>query len=475
MVTVTADDFEAWRSAARRLVAGGVPPADVTWLTSAAEQSTLPFAATETLDTRRDATGPAALVPRRFVGLAGSAALHRSPRKWDGLYRLLWRLRSEGSHLLDVESDPDVRTVVEMAAQVRRDEHKMRAFVRFTPVAGADGERYVAWYQPDHLIVRAAAPFFTERFASMRWSILTPDLSAHWDLRDLSFSDGVPLPMAQQAGEIDALWRVYYAAVFNPARVNLAATLREMPKRRWHMLPEASLIPSLVHGAHERTLRAAATRAGASARPWVPDSGNVDELRDAARSCRGCSLHGPATQTVFGEGPSDASLVLVGEQPGDAEDVAGRPFVGPAGQVLDTALAAAGIDRSRVYLTNAVKHFSFEPRGKRRIHQTPRLSEMRACRPWLEAELQRIRPSTVVCMGSTAARALLGPQARVMALRGRPLEGHSWADRVIVTVHPSAVLRSEDDGRRYFEMLVSDLSLAASGLQDHVAGEVMHE
>ena len=154
----------------------------------------------------------------------------------------------------------------------------------------------------------------------------------------------------------------------------------------------------------------------------------------------------------------------------NAEDIAGRPFVGPAGEVLNGALAAAGLDRRRLYLTNAVKHFSFEPRGKRRIHQTPRLSDVHACRPWLEAELKAIRPATIVAMGSTAARTLLGPQARVMTLRGRVLEGLAWAPRVIVTVHPAAVLRSEEDGQRYLEVLVRDLTLAGADHADHNSG-----
>ena len=235
-----------------------------------------------------------------------------------------------------------------------------------------------------------------------------------------------------------------------------------MPAKRWRHLPEAMLIPHLVRTAHQRTGRLTAQRTAATARPFVPASDDLETLRLASASCRGCRLHAAATQVVFGEGPPDAAIVLVGEQPGDAEDLAGRPFVGPAGAILDRAIAAAGLDRRRLYLTNAVKHFSFEPRGKRRIHQTPRSSDVHACRPWLESELQAIRPATVVAMGSTAARTLLGPQARVMMLRGRVLEGLAWAPRLIVTLHPSAVLRSEADGERYLEMLVSDLRLAAA-------------
>jgi uracil-DNA glycosylase family protein len=196
-----------------------------------------------------------------------------------------------------------------------------------------------------------------------------------------------------------------------------------------------------------------------SAKLFVPDSKDLGRLHDAAASCRGCDLYARATQVVFGEGSRRSRIVLVGEQPGAVEDVRGRPFVGPAGGVLERALTAAGIDRADVYMTNAVKHFSFEERGKRRIHKKPRLSEMRACRPWLEAELQAIRPVCVVCLGSTAAQSLLGPDVRIMQVRGQVLKDTSWAPSLVVTIHPSAVLRA-DDGEAMFEMLVDDLKVA---------------
>ena len=465
-MTVTAIDYHDWRDKARRLLSRAIGPNQVMWLASSAQEP-LPFPAMDAVNgCDSGAKQDAIRVPRAFATLAEFAACHRSAGKWDQLYRLLWRVVRDGARVLDQESSWDVRAVKDMAAQVGRDEHKMRAFVRFAPVADAGTTRYVAWYEPDHLIVRRAAPFFAERFASMSWSILTPDASVHWNGEELSFSEGVERPTAAEAGEMEQLWRAYYSAVFNPARANLRATLREMPLRRWRRLPEAALIPALLNTAHERTARVDAARTGTSALPFVPESTDLDALRRASSSCRGCRLHEAATQVVFGDGPGAARIVLVGEQPGDAEDVEGRPFVGPAGQVLDSALATAGIDRRDVYLTNAVKHFSFEPRGKRRIHQTPRLSEVHACRPWLEAELQAIRPTTVVALGSTSARALLGPQARVMALRGRVLQGLSWAARVIVTLHPSAVVRAGEEGERYFGMLVSDLMLAEGPLRE---------
>jgi DNA polymerase len=459
-VRVTGGDD--WRAQARHLLATRVAPERVWWRDAADAQSALFEETSPTAATPADVPSSTIRVPRRFAELADVVACHRDPAKWDILYRLLWRVVHENRRLLDVGTDQDVRRALDMSAQVRRDEHKMRAFVRFVRVDDPDGERYVAWHRPDHLIVRLAAPFFVDRFGSMRWSILTPDSCAHWDGGALAFTPGVTM-VARPADRLEDLWRTYYAAMFNPARVNVRAMKRELPVRHWSTLPETSMIPQLVTDAASRTFDMVQSTSGeASARSFVPDTTDLESLRSAAPACRGCELHCPATQVVFGEGPADARIVLVGEQPGDREDVEGRPFVGPAGALLDRALLAAGLSRERLYLTNAVKHFTFEPRGKRRIHQTPRLSDVRACRPWLEAELQAIRPSVVVCLGGTAARSLFGPQARVLQMRGRVLRNSAWAPAVVVTLHPSAVLRAADDGERQFELLVGDLRLAAS-------------
>jgi uracil-DNA glycosylase len=468
VITIHVSDYASWRAAARRALEDGVQPGDIFWVDRLAEQQALPIGAATPSNDRGRTNPPAApgklRVPRKFVELATLTASHRRTEKWGLLYRLLWRIAHETRRLLEVASDEDVHAVEQMAAQVRRDEHKMRAFVRFTRIEGAAGERYVAWYQPDHLILRMAAPFFADRYSSMRWSILTPDLCANWDLQQLTFSPGVEAPAVVDDEQVTELWRVYYATTFNPARTNMAATLREMPRRRWSRLPEASLIPALVSSAHERTSELSRPIALDSARPYVPETADLGSLRAALDSCRGCALVERATRAVFGEGSRDAKIVLVGEQPGDMEDRQGQPFVGPAGGVLDRALAAAGIDRSASYVTNAVKHFSFEERGKRRIHKTPRSSEVRACRPWLEAEVQSLTPACIVCLGATAAASMLGPQARVMELRGSVIANTAWAPAVVVTVHPSAVLRA-DDGARYFEMLVADLKLARAALE----------
>jgi uracil-DNA glycosylase len=199
-----------------------------------------------------------------------------------------------------------------------------------------------------------------------------------------------------------------------------------------------------------------------TAAPFVPDRPTLPRLRAAAAGCTACHLYKLGTQTVFGEGSADADVVFVGEQPGDQEDLAGRPFVGPAGRVLDEGLAAAGIDRSQVYVTNAVKHFKWEPRGKRRIHQKPNWAEMTACRPWLEAELAVVQPDVLVCLGATAAQSLLGRQFRVTKMRGVPVESE-LAPTVMATVHPSSILRAPDEAARQEAMrdFIRDLKAVA--------------
>ncbi|MEY2500822.1 MAG: uracil-DNA glycosylase [Verrucomicrobiota bacterium] len=193
----------------------------------------------------------------------------------------------------------------------------------------------------------------------------------------------------------------------------------------------------------------------------APDTSSLTTLRRAAKDCTACHLYKHATQTVFGEGPKGATLMLLGEQPGDQEDLAGKPFVGPAGKILDRALAEAGIDRTRVYVTNTVKHFKWEPRGKRRIHKKPNSREIAACRPWLEAELRVVRPGLLVCMGATAAQAVFGPAFRVTRERGKVMESE-LASKVVATVHPSSLLRQPDEEsrEREYKLFVADLRAA---------------
>ena len=207
-------------------------------------------------------------------------------------------------------------------------------------------------------------------------------------------------------------------------------------------------------------VRPASADNATSAEPWVPATTSIRTLSAAAHQCRGCDLYKFATQVVFGDGPKAARVILVGEQPGDQEDRQGEPFVGPAGALLDKALIDAGIPRDQVYLTNAVKHFKWEPRGKRRIHKKPRMSEIKACRPWLEAELRAIKPKVIVCLGATAAQSVLGSAFKLMQSRGRVLPS-PIGDQVVATIHPSAVLRAPDsEGRKEaYASLVADLKV----------------
>lgn len=211
-------------------------------------------------------------------------------------------------------------------------------------------------------------------------------------------------------------------------------------------------------------------RALKSAAEYVPEKATLPLLRQAVQQCRGCDLYRHATQAVFGEGPSRASIMLIGEQPGNDEDLRGHPFVGPAGKLLNRALVDAGIERSEVYVTNAVKHFKFEERGKRRLHKKPRASEVSACRPWLEAELALIKPQVIICLGATAAQAVFGSAFRLTKHRGEFIQ-HPWAPYVTATVHPSAILRAPDEEQRHSEYrkFVVDLKHVARALHSRRA------
>ena len=270
--------------------------------------------------------------------------------------------------------------------------------------------------------------------------------------------------LARQAAEASdpSRWQVLYTVLFRLVHESreLLANTRDPDVRRLNGL--AAQARREVQQSEMRVALALEQQGGGAA-PFVPAAASLDELRAAATRCQGCDLYRHATQTVFGRGPADARVVLIGEQPGDQEDLQGAPFVGPAGEVLDRALAEAGIDRQRVYVTNAVKHFSFVERGKRRIHQTPRAPELAACRPWLEAELEIIKPSVLGALGATAARAIFGPEFRLLKQRGQ-FFATRWSSKTIATLHPSAVLRGPDDAEqaRLYAMLLADLRLVAT-------------
>jgi probable DNA metabolism protein len=470
-------DFAGWRAAARQALLAGLSPDALDWRVEGDEAPDL--FATEAAATAAPAQAQAPKVPRAFIGLAETVILHRDPGRFALLYRLLWGIQRQPK-LLEDASHPDVHLADQVAKAIRRDIHKMHAFVRFREVTVEDGEaHFIAWFEPDNFIVEAAAPFFVRRFTGMRWTILTPDRTASWDGEHLTFASGASQEQAPTSDRLEVLWRAYYANIFNPARLKLAAMTREMPRRYWKNLPEAALIGPLTEQAAAREdamLKAAPTeppqfaaveaRRRAAAPVTVAPSGDerprsLAEARTAAADCRRCPLWEPATQTVFGEGPARARLMLVGEQPGDREDLAGKPFVGPAGAMLDRALAEAGIPRAEVYVTNAVKHFKFEPRGKFRLHKTPETAEITTCRWWLETERALVRPDLTVALGASAAQALLGRRVTIGRERGRiaalPQGGALW-----ITVHPSYLLRLPDEAAKVKEYakFVADLASA---------------
>lgn len=467
------DDAEGWRRAARTVAEAAVDPADVVWQVAGDAPDLL--AGDGFADAQQDVTAAPSRslrVPRRFPELAELVVCHRDDARFSLLYRILCRLQAEPK-LLEIASDPDVHAAEAMARSVRRDRHKMTAFVRFRRIERGEGEApaYLAFFEPDHHILRLAAPFFVERFRTMIWTIVTPEARASWDGQELSFGPGGT--RAELPGEDSAedAWRTYYAHIFNPARLKADAMRREMPVKYWHNLPESRLIAPLIRsaGAIEAAMvdivqttvpRRAAVILAQAERPTAAPAGDngLEVLRREAAGCQRCPLYRDATQTVFGEGLPTADLVFVGEQPGDREDLAGRPFVGPAGALFDRALGEAGIDRKRAYVTNAVKHFKFEPRGKKRIHKKPSIGEIDACHHWLEQELAVLRPRLTVALGATAIRSLTGSSPSVLASRGKVLAS-PLAGPVFVTVHPSFLLRLPDEAAKAVEYgrFVADL------------------
>jgi DNA polymerase len=283
--------------------------------------------------------------------------------------------------------------------------------------------------------------------------------------------------MAPDGDRLEDAWHTYYASIFNPARLKVKMMTKEMPQRYWRNLPEAALIKPLIDSAPKTTgamIEAVAPQPKAHPHRMV-DMAKADlfadtpehlrDVRKEAAHCKMCPLYKDATQTVFGEGPEDAEIMFVGEQPGDKEDLAGKPFIGPAGAMLDKALDEAGIDRSTAYVTNAVKHFKFTPRGKIRLHQKPNTTEIRACNPWLQKERVIIKPKLIVALGATAAQGVFGKAMPIGKNRGQMLTLDDGTTAMI-TVHPSYLLRVfEADKAREYAHFVKDLKRAAKFMQ----------
>lgn len=455
MLILKADDFLQWREQARALLSNHITPLEVSW--TAACQPTL-FG-----EIALPVVNVSALpkVPEAFLKLAKTISCHRDDRKWELLYQLLFRLTHGEKHLLSISTDPLMLALVRMQQAIRRDAHKAKAFVRFREVQEGNMPHYIAWHQSDHFILPLVAPFFSRRFATMRWAILTPDQSVAWDGEDLTYGPGMGVEQAPTEDTLEDLWREYYRATFNPARIKLNMMRREMPVRYWKTMPETEIIADLLREAPERVAKMLAHTEGQirSAADFFPQTHTLPELANAAKGCEGCELHHHATQTVFGVGPANARIMLVGEQPGDAEDRAGTPFLGPAGQLLDEALHHAGLQRESLYITNAVKHFRFLYQDSFRQHQSPSRYHVQACKPWLNAEIAAIKPKLILCLGNTAARSLISPNFVMRNGRGIPL---GEEPTLLATYHPSALLRLPEPARtKAQEEFITDLRCAA--------------
>lgn len=438
-----ADRFADWRVQARSLLSADVAPDDVAWsdgdglFTSPeiANESTLFDASAQRVaDELPDASAPAAplVVSRRLMRTLRVVFAHDDRSRHALMYRVLWRAAHEGGAFLGNPADADVSRLALWERAVGRDMHKAKAFVRFKPVDTEQGSCYSAWFEPSYRIVELVAPFFAARFTNMRWALATPRESVFWDLRSLRIGPGVSPPARASQDSIEAAWRKYYASIFNPARVKIAAMKKEMPMRYWRNLPESTEIAGLIRDAGPRVAQ-------------MISRGGVSDMPDRMSGSKRSGATAPAAGTgraVGGEGPTDASIVVIGEQPGHEEDLAGRPFVGPAGKVLDEALARANVDRKGLYVTNAVKHFGFTMRGKRRLHKTPGQREIMASRDVLFGEIERIGPRVIVCLGRTAVLAMTHGTG-IKPERGKPIElpSGTW---LVATWHPSYALRAED-------------------------------
>ncbi|MCW5735011.1 MAG: UdgX family uracil-DNA binding protein [Enhydrobacter sp.] len=462
-------DLDGFRRAARRLIAHGVPPEAVEW--NAGTETSLFGEAIESY-----AAAPPLSLPRAAGELIELVVCHRDPERFALLYRLIWRLLHGERALLEVRSDPLVHRLEAMRKSVLRDLHKMHAFLRFRETTDPDGgERFVAWFEPEHDILAATADFFVERFRSMRWSILTPAGSLHWDRESLTFGPPAKKSDAPDSDSFEAAWRRYYESTFNPARANPKAMRQHMATKYWRNLPETEAIPEMLRTAPQRAQEMIARGAAlptkrdpalAVAAMANQEPHSLEELNRLIAASE--PLTPGADRAVLGEGPIGADIAFVGEQPGDQEDREGRPFIGPAGRLLDRVLSEVGIDRTQVYVTNSVKHFKYEPRGERRLHKKPNPGEVKRYRWWLLKELELVRPHFVVALGGTALLGLTGKPLSVMKKRG-PMKFGAFSG--YATVHPSYLLRLPDPAAKQqaTEAFRHDLERVAAMVADRSA------
>ena len=403
-------DWTGWRRAARSFVLAGVEPANLTWIVGGTGDP-IPE------------PGQGFTLTRNLVSLAVQAFQAREPERFGLLYTLVWRAH-HGGLSPDARDDPDLRIARRWALAVRADAHRMRTHIRYAPMPSDGQPHFLGWYEPEHFVLEGNARLLARRDPASSFTIVTPDGTAHHDQAGLRFGQGLKHPSDDDT--LLAWWEHHHETILQFAGpgdgLPEAEELDEDP-RPLDLPPLGPVV-----------LTRSPTRA-------------AQDLERDARRCERCELYGPATQTVFGEGPGSARVMFIGEQPGDQEDVIGRAFVGPAGQLLDRAFEEARIDRRLIYVTNAVKHFKFSQRGRRRIHQSPSPHEIEICRFWLDAERAAMNPTLIVLLGGSAGRAILGRPVSVMRERGRPFTLPDGG-AAFLTVHPSYLLRQPDEASR---------------------------
>jgi DNA polymerase len=474
MIRRLARSFEEWRGAARELIVRRVAPEFVEWL-SEPEDGDLFSAA---VDDEAGAPPPPSTLrmPRQLMELLESAACFSAPDRWSFLYKVVWRWQLGERDVLS-PADPDGSRLHGMVKAVRREEHDMHAYVRFRERKEDDGApRFVAWFEPTHDVLPQVARHFARRMGNVTWMIATPAAAVLWDGEQLHAAPSLLRSAADIEDAGEALWLTYYRSIFNPARLNADLLRSHIPSRFWKNLPEGAIVPAMVSAAANGERRTGQTgavgeRSGATIPIAAERAQPQREQPTTLDQCRRCDLWEHATQVVPGVGPKRARIMLVGEQPGDQEDLQGLPFVGPAGAVLEKAMAQAGMKRDGIYLTNAVKHFKWELRGKRRLHKTPAQKEISACHLWLEEEMERVQPEVVVALGSTALKSVLqdGSVTMKSVMDAPVMHDGRW---VVTVYHPSYVLRAPDEAtrRQAYDVIVAGLR-QAQGLLDDQAGD----
>ncbi|MBC7574614.1 MAG: UdgX family uracil-DNA binding protein [Herminiimonas sp.] len=456
MRTICVQSFSQWRKEARELLSTGVPPHAVQWsealqsddLFGAVEQPRLAYGAPDATTTAPENTRETARMPREMLRMLETAACFRSPDRYAFLYKIVWRWQLGQKDVLS-PADEDGARLNAMVKTIRREQHKMHAYLRFRErPAAAGAPQFVAWFEPEHDVLPQVAEHFSRRMGHTTWMIGTPQATMLWDGSRVVAGPPVMQGPEDIADTGEAMWLTYYRSTFNPARLNVSVMQGHIASRYWKNMPEGALVPAMIAEAAAGAQRDGQTKTvGARNGVTIPisadDAQPKREQPSTLDQCRRCDLWRNATQAVPGVGPAAARIMLVGEQPGDQEDLAGTPFIGPAGQVLDDAFAQSGLARESIYLTNAVKHFKWEPRGKRRLHKTPAQMEVTACSYWLEEELASVQPDVIVALGGTALKAILGnPKATLGDRIGVPFQHEGrW---IVVVYHPSYILRVPD-------------------------------